>query len=1169
MRRRLGAITRRRAVRRTFFIGGAVIGAVVIASGLLLWRLNSGPIELDLATPWLTAAIEENFGHSHSVSVGGTQLERDETGRPALRIRDIVVRDADGTIVASAPKAEVGLSASSLLSGRVRAESLNLVGAEMAVRIEADGKITVFAGGDRQRPIVTAPAATAAPAIPPRPQPSPNAGITAPAPPLPAPSTGPAAPARSGFEDVAALLAWIDGLGVSGLDGYELDELGLKNGNLTVDDRRSNKRWNFTSINLSLTRPKPGGVILRINSENQQRPWQLSAAMAPMSGGLRAVGIEARKVSSKDLQLALRIGEDEVESDLLLSASVRGEITLDGTPQFVEGQLLAEAGFIRDAEDPVTRLDIDRAEFGLNWDAQRRALIVPFQILSGGNRVTLLAKMEASRDQSGVWSFEINRGPVIDPFILTSSGQPDDEPLILNRASLRARIDLNKRRIDVEQGDIGRNDPRPMHNVGLGFSGQLDYSGAEPRLAFGIAGTKMSVTAFKRMWPTFIAANVRSWVEDHLSGGTVERILVAANAPLPTFRASGPPLPDEGLSIDVETSGTSIRPVDTLPAIRDADLNIRVTGRTANVSLGRGTIEVSPGRKLNVASGVFEVPDTAPKDPPARARFRVDGSMPAAAELLSMDALRDVSGVPIDPATSRGTLTAQVTLSLPLATELPKGAVNYTIASDITNFAAEKMLFGQKVEAAALRVTANAQLYQVRGDVKVNGVAAALDYRKVGGEAEGELRLQATLDETARTRFGFDLGSGVTGSLPVKLSGRVGPAEKETRFNVDVDLGPAKIDNLLPGWVKPAGKSARAVFTMYKDKNVTRFDDITIEGQGTLAKGSVEVDGAGEVLSANFPVFAISDGDKLTLKAERISDGALRVIMRGDTYDGRNFVKSSMAGPPPDQRAKRRLSDLDIDVRIGAVAGHHGEALRSLELRLSRRAGRIRSFNMNAKIGRDTPLIGDMRTRTSNGRQVLYFENNDAGAFFRFADVYPRIQGGKMWIAMDPPTQDLAPQEWLMNVRDFAVRGEPALERVVAGAPGGQQTAIEFSQASVSFTRTAGRMVIRDGVVRGPLVGATIEGMIDYGRDEVHMRGTFVPLYGLNNMFGQIPIVGFFLGGGPNEGLLGITYEVTGPPGNPRVTPNPISAITPGALRKVFELRDITGERPYVEPPRQ
>ena len=72
------------------------------------------------------------------------------------------------------------------------------------------------------------------------------------------------------------------------------------------------------------------------------------------------------------------------------------------------------------------------------------------------------------------------------------------------------------------------------------------------------------------------------------------------------------------------------------------------------------------------------------------------------------------------------------------------------------------------------------------------------------------------------------------------------------------------------------------------------------------------------------------------------------------------------------------------------------------------------------------------------------------------------------------------------------------------------------------------------------------------------MRGTFVPLYGLNNMFGQIPIFGLFLGGS-NEGLLGVTYEVVGPPGAPVLRVNPISAVAPGLLRKFFEFPTTTG----------
>src|SRR5262249_18770471 len=119
------------------------------------WRLNSGPLSVDMVTPWLTSAVEERLGGGHRIEVGGTQLERDGDGRTALRLRDIVVRTSDGTVVASAPKAEVGLSGASLLRGQIQATRLSLIGATMAVRVEPDGEVNVFAGAE-QRPIAAA-----------------------------------------------------------------------------------------------------------------------------------------------------------------------------------------------------------------------------------------------------------------------------------------------------------------------------------------------------------------------------------------------------------------------------------------------------------------------------------------------------------------------------------------------------------------------------------------------------------------------------------------------------------------------------------------------------------------------------------------------------------------------------------------------------------------------------------------------------------------------------------------------------------------------------------------------------------------------------------------------------------------------------------------------------
>ena len=101
------------------------------------------------------------------------------------------------------------------------------------------------------------------------------------------------------------------------------------------------------------------------------------------------------------------------------------------------------------------------------------------------------------------------------------------------------------------------------------------------------------------------------------------------------------------------------------------------------------------------------------------------------------------------------------------------------------------------------------------------------------------------------------------------------------------------------------------------------------------------------------------------------------------------------------------------------------------------------------------------------------------------------------------------------------------------------------------------------------MIGATVDGYIDYHRNDVRMRGTFVPLYGINNMFGQIPIFGIFLGGS-NEGLLGVTYEVVGPPSAPVLRVNPISAIAPACCASSSSSRAETApaHQSYADPAR-
>jgi hypothetical protein len=612
-------------------------------------------------------------------------------------------------------------------------------------------------------------------------------------------------------------------------------------------------------------------------------------------------------------------------------------------------------------------------------------------------------------------------------------------------------------------------------------------------------------------------------------------------------------------------SGVTLHPVDDLPSVRDADMKVHVTGRTATVTIGQAAADTPTGRKLNISDVVFEVPDMAPKPSPAKVRFKIDGPVPAAAEILSSDRLSEFSGTLIDPNTSKGTVSALVQLGLPIKRELTKADTTYAVSADLGGFAADKLVMNQKLESNTLKVLANNQGYQVKGDVKINGQPAQLDYRKPT-EGDADIKLTATLDDASRARLGLDLGSAVSGAIPIKVTGKIGT---DSRVGIDADLTALKLDNILPGWVKVPGKSGHATFNVVQKPNSTRFEDIVIDGgSGVSIKGALEVDQNGELLNANFPTYSPSEGDKASLKADRGADGVMKVTMRGDVFDGRAFLKSAMSSKEADSKSKTKNLDFDLDLKLGAVAGFDGEALRSVDLKIARRNGTVKNFTLAGKLGRDTPLAADMRARTPGGREVIYLETNDAGAFFRFTDTYSKVVGGQLALAMDPPTTDPRASEGLVNVRDFTIKGESALDKIAAGgANGAQSTGVSFSRLRAEFSRQNGMWTIRDGVVKGPLVGGTIKGTIDYPGNAVNMSGTFVPMYGLNNMFGQIPIVGLIIGGGSDEGLIGVTYALVGTPGQPQLRVNPISAMAPGVFRKIFEFNQQPQQNPIEFPP--
>ena len=235
---------------------------------------------------------------------------------------------------------------------------------------------------------------------------------------------------------------------------------------------------------------------------------------------------------------------------------------------------------------------------------------------------------------------------------------------------------------------------------------------------------------------------------------------------------------------------------------------------------------------------------------------------------------------------------------------------------------------------------------------------------------------------------------------------------------------------------------------------------------------------------------------------------------------------------------------------------------------MSRRGGIIKAFSLNGKVGKDTPVTAEFRGRSQGqGRDMVILQTADAGAFLRFTDTYSKVVGGQLMLALEPPTPDGSAKDGLLNLRDFTVRGEAALDRAAAGGAPGTQSGIAFSALRAEFTRQNGFLTVREGVVKGPTIGLTIEGTLDFNANQVRMSGTIIPIYGLNNMFGQVPVLGLFLGGGSNEGLFGVTFEVVGTPGAPVLRINPISAILPGVTRKIMDFNTGKQANPVEFPP--
>ncbi|MFG1299095.1 DUF3971 domain-containing protein [Xanthobacter sp. V3C-3] len=1120
-----------------------------VAAVTLYALIATGIVTANIATPYIERALEERIGGGHHVAIGSTSMERSSSGATTVVVHDIRVTAPDGQLVASAPSAEVELEGS-LLSLMPKARRIDLVGAEMTVRIAASGHVAVATGkgakaisptAAKGTPATPAPGAPAAPS-----QPDASAPPSA-----AAPAQQAAAPAMD-FDPLKPVFIarWMNELETAGFDGGALADVGLKDGTVIVENESAGRRIVFQHISVRLARPQGGGAELTFTSQSPQGVATAVARIGAARDGVRAMDVSIRNLSTRDLLQAFAQDQRRFYIDTPLDASLNATLSLEGDLKALTARLDLGAGAMGSGEDPEERFVIDRARLGATLDVTRRVIaLAPVEAVKGENVISLLGEVRVPATMAEPWPFQIGPKQVV------LAGKEMPEPnLAIDKVEVAGRFDPPTRRLIADTGFL--SSPAGSFT----FTALFDFGVDVPYVKFDGVASPMPVATVKRFWPVNIAPPARQFAIDNVSGGTADGITIAVRLPLDLIGQKQVPLPDDGVRFTINGKGVTLRPVKGLPPITNASLSILVTGRSVRITMPDGTVVTPQNRKIAVSDGAMLMPDYFPREPSAQIKVKFDGPADGAVEVLGMEPLKGPTGTAFDPSTTRGRFSALLQVNITFRkVPLPED-FDYSLEATLTDFGVDKVFRGQRLEGASVKAFASPAGVVLRGDGKLAGAPVAFEYEKRKDVADSDIRISATLDDAARGRLGLDI-PGISGNVGVRLVGTTN--NKDTRATIEADLTAARIADLIPGLSKPAGKPLKARFVLNDKGNSVRLDDLVMDGSGTLLKGSLELSDSGDLIGATFPTFQLSDGDKASLKAEK-AGAVLKIRITGDVMDARGIMKSLVAAPTG-QRSQK-TPDVDVEAKIGALTGNNGEVLRQFDLFVTRRGVETRDFTLTAKAGRDGSVAGEMRNWQGRER-ALQVTTSDAGALLRFLDIYAKVQGGEAWLIVDPPRSDSTPQEGVLHVRDFSIRGEPGLDRLASAARDSSGRSeggtAYFDKAQGQFARTTGKIVFKEGAIWGPSFGATFDGTLDFAADRISVRGTFVPAYALNNIFSKLPVIGLFLGGGPNEGLLGVTFEIVGPLGTgPTLRINPISAVAPGFLRKIFEFRDSSSAPP-------
>ncbi|CAH1672373.1 AsmA-like protein [Hyphomicrobiales bacterium] len=1122
-RRRIKKVTRKRpsrVLRGTLF---CLVSGVAILLCVAALRILISPILIgDIANP-IAAHLAERLGPGWKVDLADTAITYTRHG-PTLRVDRIDVRDPRGLSLLKAQEAEIAVSPWALLRGEIIPRSVELSGLDLRLFVARDGGLALTAG-EADPPEVSQPE----PSVQARPD---------------TPATTGSVPDRTTLPLAVGAVSFIDLVsgGDSAIAGVE--RVRLSGARLTLIDDTRRQRINFDDVSFNVARPAPGELHFGFGLTGRNGPWQVTGTvMGAAAGTERRVSMTVEDMPVSDLLLLNGIRTPLVTTDMPLSGKLDLTVAANDTLAAFDATLSGGRGVVVMDDPDQPPVTVDSFAVASTWDAAAGELVITSADLRAGpSRFTLAGRLTpAEGDQ--LWRMNLSgSGAAIENL---TDGQP---PVLINDIAL-AMTGAVGGGVNFEQVRVSGKD------YAISLSGSLGTVADQGGLNLDISVPKAPVRSVLRFWPAFVAADVRRYLVDNLTEGTVEGMALQTKLTGEELVASRnkKPIPDASVHLVFAINDGTLLPAQGLPLLTGMSVTGLVTGLTTRIEVAQAQVQLPANRSLSLADGVFAVADHTPPVF-STVDFRLRGPADGLIALLGSDALKGTVQIDIDPAKVRGQADIKVSLGIPLVKDMTAADVKATASGNLTNLSVDGISGKEKLENASLALNVDTTALTLKGTGQISGLPATIDMRQLLRSSAGEVAISLVLDDAARARKGFDLKNKLRGPIGVKL---VKSFDTKVPTSVDVDLARASIDDLLPGWRKAAGKPGRLSFALV-DADGYDLRDIALDA-GALARGTAKFTADGALREASFSQVKLSPGDDLRLDVSR-NRNAYRLAVRGNVLDARPFLATLSDGS---SGAGGAAADIDLDLSVNILAGYNDEVISNANLKLARRGKTVSDLALKGRLG-SAPISGQL-----GNKGAIFVETGNAGSALRFADLYKRMAGGAAHLTLsgdDPQNGDL-------TIWDFSIRNDQGLQRIIAetpqqGRPGGVDPSdISFTKLKVNFTRATGRINIREGVVWGPTVGVSLEGHLDTSRDRLDLSGTYVPAYALNNIFSQLPIVGLILGGGQYEGLFAVNFRVSGTTANPVMSINPLSAIAPGIFRKFFDLGRADSGRAEIVPP--